>query len=153
MGAAGAGGRRDYLADNLRAEYAAAHTQQDDVAIAFGADDVGELLQFGNLRADVGGQGKPAQPVVNLSGVFAPQGVVVVAQAGRDVAGCQPRRQIGHYWRVIAQMVNVGHPNFLVPQGFLWQSNFSTPRGASLPPLPSIWRVRLASPPQIGCGV
>ena len=103
------GGAADGLPDDFGGEAAAAHTQQDDMAIAGVAHLPPELLQVAGRRRHRGRQLEPGQAVGDFNGAVGPQGKIARLEAGRRVGGVQPVQGVGYRCGVTGEMVTGSH--------------------------------------------
>ena len=106
-----AGAAAESLPDDLGPQAAAAHPQQDDMAVAGNAHFPSELLQGVGGLGHILRQGKPGQAVGDFIRAVGPEGMVAGADAGRHGGGVQPCQHSGHRILIFPQQVAVGHCN------------------------------------------
>ena len=81
---------------HFRPQAAAAHAQQNHMAIAVGPYPVGKGGQFGNPFLHIADNGHPAQPVDNFRRLLPPDSVILFPDAGNHPVGVQPGQSRRH---------------------------------------------------------
>ena len=79
-----AGGAGEDLAEDLGAEAAAAHAEEDDIVDGGGAEGGGEGGERGEVRGGSGGGVKPGEAIGDFGGLGMPDGVVAAPDAFDD---------------------------------------------------------------------
>ena len=106
-----AGAAAEGLPDDLRPQAAAAHPQQDDMAVAGSARFLPETRQGLRGLGHILRQGKPGQAVGDFIRAVGPKGMVAGFKAGWHGGGVQPGQHSGHRIVMFPQQVAVGHCN------------------------------------------
>ena len=88
---------------HFRPQAAAAHPQQNDMAIAISPHAIGKGGQFGNPSLHFVDDGHPAQPVDNFRGVVAPDPVIAFPDAGNYPVGVQAGQGCRYRRRIVPQ--------------------------------------------------
>ena len=86
-------------AEDFRAQAAAAHSEQHDVAVAFGADFVDEGREVRQMGAQEAARIEPTQPVCDFPRGRAPDGMVAFPQALRHMLPDQAVKGLPRYVR------------------------------------------------------